>query len=386
MLKPNFRNTEDIPEEDIDEIKFHTHQLTKRERPLDPRNIVIFPCFSEFGTEVLGTLYCIPKLMKRYCGKYSIAMGWHGRTFLYKNLVDEFWELDEEHQWLRKYCRAFHHFSKNLTRIEKKAAKIGRVIDSLELGQPAVYPKFEACLISGCGGKIKVLDHCQMCKKCRVQYPCPGIFTNPLHYKKDAVWPVVSQEKQLVMAKYLKPNSVGITARNRDAYGRNLPPIFYERLIYLLEDMGYNPIWIGERETILPCPFARITDFSIFPEAKDLENTLALVSQLKFTIQFWTASTRLAGLVGTPYILFESPDQVYGGNMTPGHEGYRMFLCGKKDNKKLVMAHYKSVVEDHNTALSLVKQAVSDIENGDFSDIAGLVQDAFYWKNKTGDF
>lgn len=374
------RSVDGDTEPHIENVDFTIHKLTKRERPKSKNNIVIFPCFSEFGTEVLGTLYCIPMMMQRYFrGKYSIVIGWQGRKFLYKNLVDEFWEINPEHMWLRKYCRAFHHHSKNLFRIEKNAAKIGRVVDALTMGVPVTYPKLTTCLVATCGGKVEVGEECQICQKCGVVWPAVGIFADPVRYKAEAVWPIVSEEKRIAMARYLKPNSVGITARNRDAYGRNLPPIFYERLIYLLEDMGYNPIWIGEKQTTLPCPFPRLTDFSTTEDAKDLENTFALVSQLRFTIQFWTASTRLAGMVGTPYILFESPDQIYGGNITPGHEGYRLFLC-TKGNKKLVLSHYNSVADNHNAGLSVVKRAVAELEAGDYSDLAGLIEDKEYWK------
>src|SRR5437868_6987459 len=79
----------------IDEINFTVHKFTKRERPKNPKNTVVFPCFSEFGTEIVGTLYCLPMLMRRnFKGKYSIAIGWYGRAFLYKHLVDEFWEIE----------------------------------------------------------------------------------------------------------------------------------------------------------------------------------------------------------------------------------------------------------------------------------------------------
>jgi alkanesulfonate monooxygenase SsuD/methylene tetrahydromethanopterin reductase-like flavin-dependent oxidoreductase (luciferase family) len=47
---------------------------------------------------------------------------------------------------------------------------------------------------------------------------------------------------------YLKPNSVGIFARGRAMYGRNLSPEFYVNLIKMLEDLGYNPIWLGEKQ------------------------------------------------------------------------------------------------------------------------------------------
>jgi hypothetical protein len=379
-IKPIFTAVEKELEPHVNEIKFKVHKFNNRPKP-NRRNIVIFPCFSEFGTEVLGTLYCIPRLMQsKYMGKYSIVVGWHGRKFLYKNIVDEFWELGEEHQWLRKYCRAFHHDSKNLYRIERNICKMGHLVSPLELGTTATYPKLEKCLVSGCTGGIISNTAGQKCDKCEAIFPAIGLFENPIYYKKDARWPVINEEKKVYYNKYIKPNSVGITARNRDAYGRNLPVDFYKRLISLLENKGYNPVWIGEKETILPCPYPHIQDFSITDDAKDLENTLALVSQLKFTIQFWTASTRLAGLVGTPYILFESPDQIYGGDLTPGHEGFRSYLC-TKGNKKLVMAHYNSVVENYDAAFQLVERAIIELESGNYSDIAGMVADEKHWLN-----
>ena len=67
--------------------------------------------------------------------------------------------------------------------------------------------------------------------------------------------------------------------------------------------MDYNPIWLGEKQSTLACPVSDVVDMTRKPEARDLELTLAIVSQLEFTIQFWTASTRLSALVGTPYLV-----------------------------------------------------------------------------------
>ena len=361
-------------EKHISDIKFNVHKFTKRQKPKDKRNIIIFPCFSEFGTEILGVLYCLPKMLQcNYVGKYSIVMGWHGRAHLYKHLVDEFWEIHEEHQWLREYSRAFHHDSVNLKRLEKNVAEYGKVVDVMLIGNVASYPKFYEC--PACRGDILKIGPSQVCNKCNSIYPGAGVFTDPLNAIHEARWlPDPSVEKTKLVSKYLKPNSVGIIARNRQAYGRNLPPIFYERLIYLIEDMGYHPIWIGEKQTIHPCPFSRVTDFSSTAEANDLESTLALVSQLKFTIQFWTASTRLAGLVGTPYILFESPDQVFGGPITPGHEGYRLFLC-TRGPRKLVVAHFRDLSDNNNKGLVLSKQAIREVEVGEYAEIIAVPED-----------
>jgi hypothetical protein len=355
----------------ISDIKFNVHKFTKRSKPKDKRNLVIFPCFSEFGTEILGVLYCIPKMMgEKYMGKYSIVMGWYGRAYLYKHLVDEFWEIKEEFQWLREYCRAFYHHSVNLRRLEDNVSQYGKVVSHYEFGNIANYPRLYEC--QKCRGEVSEVGSFQACSKCNIVYPGVGIFKDPINAIKEARWlPNPSVEKVKLVSKYLKPNSIGITARNRQTYGRNLPSIFYERLIYLIEDMGYNPIWIGEKQTIHSCPFSRITDFSTMPEANDLESTLALVSQLKYTIQFWTASTRLAGLVGTPYILFESPDQLFGGTITPGHEGYRLFLC-TRGPRKLVVSHFRDLSDDNNKGLLLSKQAIRGVEVGDYTEIIAV--------------
>jgi len=145
--------------------------------------------------------------------------------------------------------------------------------------------------------------------------------------------------------------------------------------------MGYNPIWLGEKQSVLPCPVEHITDFSRLPESRDLELTLAIVKQLAFTIQFWTASTRLASLVGTPWILFESPDQLAGG----GQEGIRIALTTDWDKKKIVLTNYQDVLEKQEVALGLVKKSVEEIQQQDFSTIIGMVENketVDKWLNK----
>ena len=368
-------------EESIEEVGFKINKFNARVRP-SKKDTVIFSCFSEFGTEILGSVYCIPILMNRLRGKYSIVMGWKGRSFLYRHLVDEFWEIDEKHMWLRKYCRAFHHHSRNLSKIEERASQEGTLIGAAEMGNVAVFPTLSIC--PACGKSIRQTKAAQICRSCNASFWVPGLFEDVNNSKKKAVWPFVSDEKRLAMSKYLKPNSVGITARNRSCYGRNLPPIFYERLIYLLEDMGYNPVWLGEQTSIHPCPFDRIFDFSKMPESDDLECTLGLVSNLKFTIQFWTASTRLAGMVGTPYILFESPDQILGGAGSPGHEGLRLNLC-TRGQSKIVLAHFNDIAENHETAYKFIKRSVREIEVENYSDIFDMVDQSYWgeriWKN-----
>jgi hypothetical protein len=353
-------------------LEFKIHKFTPRKRP-KAKDTVIFPIFSEFGCETLAVVYCLPYLLQRnFVGKYTIVMGWAGRAYFYKHLVDEFWEIPEDYMWLREYSRAFHHVSKNLHRYERDANEFGKVIDISALGNVLVFPFLQKC------------PHCdqevtnQKCNRCNIQFPDPGFFANIPEAKKYAVWLTPSDEKKEAMKKYLPPRAVGITGRRRKTWGRNLDSIFYERLIYLIEDLGYNPVWLGEKATSLPCPLKRIIDFSDTKEANDLESTLALVSQMEFTVQFWTASTRLAAMVGTPYIIFESPDQIWSAGLG-GQEGMRLNLITRGE-KKIVACHYQSAYEDNTATLDLVKRAVRDIEHGDYDDIIGLVEDENYIK------
>lgn len=326
------------PEVMLEGVKFKVHKFNVRPKPAAKNHTVIFSCFSEFGSELLGCLYCIPRFLQtQFLGHYVVAMGWKGRAFLYRHLVDEYWELDDEFQWLREYCRAFHHSSRNLRKVERAVNKIhGKVVDANAFSLMTVR----------------------------------DLYKDITETKKTACWtPEPSREAYESVKKFLKPNSVGVCARNRKCYGRNLTIDFYKRLLDMLCEMGYDPVWFGERSTTHDCPYSHITNFRDSPEADDLEKTLAFVSGLRFTVQFWTASTRLAGLVGTPFIIFESPDQIYG----VGHEGLRLSLC-TKGKKKLVISHFHSIHSDNESGLNLVRKAIYDIRVGNFDPVIGLVE------------
>lgn len=364
----------DTKESVISNLSLKVHKFTPRQRPKDKRNVIILPLFSEFGCETLAPIYCLPKVLEKCQGKYTVVMGWHGREYFYRHLVDEFWELPEEHMWLREYARAFHHVSRNIKRLEKEAKQHGNVVDVAALGNVVVFPRLEKCIAKGCGGSLLIDGDNQVCDKCQYRWPGVGLFHRMQESRSAAVWlPDPSPEKMARAKKHLPPRAVGVTARWRKTWGRNLQPVFYERLIYMLEDMGYNPVWLGEKVTTLPCPIKRIVDYSISEDAKDLETTLALVKQMEFTVQLWTASSRLAAIMGTPYIIVESPDQIWGG----GQEGLRLNLI-TKGKRKVIVSHYKMVYEDNTKALELMYGAVRDMENNDFSDVIGMVENKDY--------
>lgn len=369
----NFSRFAKKKEKKLKTVNFKVYKFNNRIKPEKTNRIKIISCFSEFGCETIGCMYCLPRVIRQYPGQYIIAMGWHGREYLYRHLVDEFWEIDESCMWLREYTRAFHHISDNLKKIEESATVYGNVIPSAALGKYAVSNMCRTC------GKFwhewrKISDCCPACKSTVI---IRSIFTDIAKYKQQACFIPQPKEDALEWAKgKVGDNFVGIFARSRATYGRNLPPDFYVNLIKLLREMGYDVIWLGEKQSTIPCPVSDVLDFSRLEESKDLEKTLAIICQLRFTVQFWTASTRLAGMMGVPFLLFESPEQIYCSysGLSAAQEGKRLELA-TFGSKKIVISHYKSILENQNEGLILVKKAIEEMNEGNWEDIIGLVED-----------
>lgn len=370
IIKPKTLNAGDKKsnneEEEIVDVKFNIFKHNPRIKPDNIKDIVIISCLSEFGCEILGCMYCLPRLLQENAGKYTIVVGWYGRDYLYRHLVDEFWEVQDEFMHLRDYCRAFHHASKNLARLEKALNRFGKAIPSKELGRIAVGNKCHAC-----GAFWGGLDNVTECKHCKSKDFTPAIFGNVKLWKPKARLILrPSQYKLDEACKYLGENPVGIFARGRKTYGRNLQSGFYVELIKMLRKRGYDPIWLGEKQSTLPCPVDNVIDFSRMPESRDLELTLAIMCHLKFTVQYWTASTRLATMMGTPYLLFESPDQIWG----KGQEGYRRNLCDFGPSK-LCICHYLNVYDNNKEGIKVTERCVEEMEQGNYEDVFDMLEE-----------
>lgn len=375
LIKPSHRNPGDgkpsESEEPIEDVKFEIFRPSGRPRPSDPRQVLVICCFSEFGCETVGVLYCIPRIILEHPGKYVIVVGWHGREYLYRHLADEFWEMKSEHMWLRERARAFHHESSNLTRVEKSLEDFGIVVPSSYLGRLAVSARCNSC---GFFWNTVYADGrydrnvCMQCSGSNVVWPILG---DVAYWKLRATRiPSPSGERMDEVASLVGPKPVGVFARGRKCYGRNLQPDFYVGLIGLLRDKGYDPIWLGEKESVLPCPVPDVLDFSRMDASRDLETTFAIIKKCLFTVQFWTASSRLAGLMGVPYLLFESPDQIWG----KGQEGIRRNLCDFGP-RKLSINHYLNVFRDNKKGLEIVSDCVGEMESGNYDDYIGMVEE-----------
>lgn len=358
-------------EQEIKDIKFNIFKLNSRPRPTDKKQIIVICCFSEFGCETVGSLYCIPRIIKDHPQKYKIIVGWYGREYLYRHLADEFWEIKPEHMWLREYSQAFHHESENLKKIESSLSSYGTVVPSSYLGKIAISAKcFDCGLFYNTVYQDGIYEK-DFCIKCESRNILKPIFGDPNYWKTRAVRiPDPSSKKMNQVKKYIGQRPVAIFARGRKCYGRNLQLSFYENLIEILRKKSYDPIWMGEKISTLACPVNDVLDFSRMDESKDLESTFAIIKQCKFTVQFWTASSRLAGLMGVPYLLFESPDQIWGR----GQEGIRRNLCDFGP-RKLSVNHYLNVYENNSKALEIVKENINQMESGDWGDYIGMVQE-----------
>lgn len=360
---------EATPEQHLDKMSWVVHKFNNRPDPGKDGRLIIC-CFSEFGCESIALQYCMPRICQQYPSAYKVAVGWYGRQYLYRHLVDEYWELSEDCQFLREWVRAFHHESKNLTRMEKRLSSVGHVIPSTYMGNICLGNK---CCV--CGNYWGDMNYAKECPKCHSTQVQRSIFGDIRQHKPMAVpIPRPGQEALERARQYIRgPNPVGIFARHRATYGRNLPPEFYQKLIDLYRSLGFTPVWLGEKQTTLPCPDSDVVDFSRMPESRDLEMTLAIISQCMFTAQFWTASTRLAAMMGVPYLLFESPDQICG-NL--GQEGIRLALVTQGQNKKkLVLCNYRNLMADLNTGLAMCRQAVVEMGCNNWDDIIGLVDE-----------
>ncbi len=331
---------------------------------MDAAKIMIISCFSEFGCEVIGSLYCIPKLIKENPDLYVIVIGWYGREYLYRHLVDEFWETKEEVQYLRDHTFAFHHKSKNLTQIEKQVGKLGKMVTAETMGRIAVGNQCRKCYHFW--GQVEKVTSCSKCQSTDIKKSLFG----DVDYWKTQITPIPKPiaAKMALADTLVGKNPVAVIARNRSTYGRNLQPEFYVKLIKLLQNKGYDPIWLGEKQSTFACPVPGIVDLR--EQARDLELTLAIICKCKFTVQFWTASTRLAAIMGVPYLLFESPDQIFGA----GQESYRLALC-TTGKKKLVLCHYLSVYNNTDKAINLVDCCIGEMERNDWGDVIGLVDE-----------
>ena len=331
-------------------------------------------CLVEFGCELLIPHYLLPKICSTNKNKQIVVVGWQGRDFLYKHLADEFWEVDESCMWLRETTRALHHVSNNIRRLELVLKKYGEILPSHKMGNALLEAK---CL--ECGHRFGSKNIQKFCEKCNKDNIKQSFFAQKEIAKKQYVdLPAVSENARTWAKKYVNKNCVAVFARNRVAYGRNLDINFYKILLDKIKSKGCVPIWMGEKQSILNCPDENVLDFSKLPESKDLQYAIAVLERCDYSIQFWTASTRLSLEANCPYILIESPDQIYGA----GQEGIRLDLLNKKNTPHIILlCNFDKCIESSFDFLDVVENSIDEVYKKEFGIKIGLVNDVDYVKS-----
>jgi len=346
-------------EQKIDYFRFNVFKFTKRQKS---SKVLVITNFCELGVETLACMYSIPKLLEIFNSYYVILVGWSGRDYFYRHLVDEFWELKSENYWLKDSCNAFYHNSENLDRLENELKKIGTLFKGHYLGNFLVSNVCKKCFNSWRGKNL-------ICGKCGArEITCP-LFDRVENKKFLRSIPKPKKETIDSVRKHVPDNSVAIFARNRKTYGRNLPKSFYYDLNNLIKYKGYTPIYLGENSSSLN--MEGCVDFSSMPMVQDLSFTLAVLSCVKFSIQFWTASTRLSSIVDTPFILVESFDQI----ALRGQEGLRIAAVSNFNKKKIILCNYLNFLENLESGLGAVGTAINEVELDDWNYVADLTGD-----------
>jgi len=346
-------------EQKIDYFRFNVFKFTKRQKS---SKVLVITNFCELGVETLACMYSIPKLLEIFNSYYVILVGWSGRDYFYRHLVDEFWELKSENYWLKDSCNAFYHNSENLDRLENELKKIGTLFKGHYLGNFLVSNVCKKCFNSWRGENL-------ICGKCGArEITCP-LFDRVENKKFLRSIPKPKKETIDSVRKHVPDNSVAIFARNRKTYGRNLPKSFYYDLNNLIKYKGYTPIYLGENSSSLN--MEGCVDFSSMPMVQDLSFTLAVLSCVKFSIQFWTASTRLSSIVDTPFILVESFDQI----ALRGQEGLRIAAVSNFNKKKIILCNYLNFLENLESGLGAVGTAINEVELDDWNYVADLTGD-----------
>lgn len=344
-------------------IKFYRNKYTEYNFK---KTIFVF-AFVEFGSEFFYPLHFLPRI-KKYNPEHKIVLvGWKNRSFLYRHLVDEYWELHEQFMHLRDSSRAMRHESRLINKLEWYLQKYGIVIKSEFVGNSLVEFKCFAC--EHRQATTKKLEKCPSCGGNKIK---ESLLSELEKFKSEMInLPALSEDSINWAKKEIPENAVAVFARSRMAYGRNLDCGFYKKLFELLKSLGYYPILLGEKNSSLNCGFSEICDYLNL----DLELVLAILQRCKFSVQFWTGSTRLSQMVKTPFLLIESPDQIYG----KGQEGVRIDVFSKSDQKsKIVLSNYYKFVENYEQSIDLIKKAILEMESENFNDIIGLVDNFDY--------
>lgn len=335
----------------FNELSFNKHILNEEK---DFKKKMFFLCFGEFGCETLLPSFLIPRVNNNFPEYRKIIVGWSNRDYFYRELCDEYWELDSKYMILKDYSYAFENASVEIASLHKRLSPLGIVIDGTKIGKICIKTKCKKCKFEFESDRGDIY-----CPKCYSDCIEKSLFQGCKDYKNKIFKLPKIQNCFIDFANnYIPDNTIALFARNRKTYKRNLPVDFYDKLIDMLISEGYNVVLLGESVSSYNLNNNKIINFMNHKLAGNLEAAFAIVNRCVFSLQFFTASSRISSILGKPFILFESTDQIYGR----GQEGIRLSLMTQNyNNKKIVLANYLDVVENIEESVQLTKRAIKEL-------------------------
>ena len=309
--------------------------------------------FAEFGCESLIPTFLIPRINTGFNRYRKIVLGWSGREYFYRNVCDEFWELDEKFMALKNESYAFKNISREIIALNKRLSNLGIVINGDKMGNLCLN-----CRCQDCSEEFYRDRGDISCIKCGSNRVIKSLLQGCKEYKKSISPLSPIGDKYVEWANSIIPvKSVALFARNRKTYGRNLPENFYDKIIDLIISMGYNVVLLGEPISSYNIQSPKIINLFNTEYAGNLEAAFAAVNKCDFSIQFYTASTRISSLLDKPFILVESPDQLFGR----GQEGRRLSLMTKNySKKKFIVSNFSDVLDNFDKFFTIFKDAAED--------------------------
>ena len=123
---------------EFNELCFTKHVFTEEN---EFKKKIFFLSFGEFGCETLLPTFLIPRIASNFSEYRKIVVGWSNREYFYRDLCDEYWELDSKYMSLKNNSYAFVNTSIELTSLYKRLSPLGIIIDGTKIGKLCVKAK-----------------------------------------------------------------------------------------------------------------------------------------------------------------------------------------------------------------------------------------------------
>ena len=325
-------------------VRFYKDVFSQKSAELET---VFYTQFCEFGCETVSAVHILPRILSP--NQKNVVVGWSNRKYLYEQLFDEYWKIDNRFSPLRSLCHGLSHSSNLLSGVEASLQHRGRVIRSQDLSSHYTTGQCVLCGYLEKNPYVK-LDSCPRCGSTQVR---SSLLSDPVGFN-------LIRDNRLFLKPKPRCRDVAIFARGRPTYGRNLSSNFYTLLANKLEEWGYQPLFFGEAVSTqkLSCHYKSYVGIA-------LSEAIDILSGCSFSVQCFTASTRLSSFAGIPSLLVETPEQLWGSHYLYGQEGRRLLLM-KNGGIKLIPTHFVAGQKWECEIIDRILKSVSEIEAGNY--------------------